>query len=252
MLIFLSIFLLGTTSILLLTLIAISNSLSALFGIPKIAYQEIKLLLQRPQPPRHPRTEIHDPDRPPGRTILVHTGMYDTWRRTTFSESQEGCTIYAWPLDGVVIKDNADAVEMLFLGFNRFDPPTHRFPSHQQEHEDAFARQLFKIGGKFWDTQQRCALVRGGMIEPECEERMYRAFGWEPADGSGGVWELAFDDYDNSIEDRIETARLRMALTMEERCMVLKRLGAIFYENPRECEGLKMAYPPVLSPEGEA
>jgi hypothetical protein len=43
-----------------------------------------------------------------------------------------------------------------------------------------------------------------------------------------------------------------MALTMEERCMVLKRLGATFYENPRECEGLKMAYPPFPSLEGEA
>jgi hypothetical protein len=55
---------------------------------------------------------------------------------------------------------------------------------------------------------------------------MYRAFGWETADGSGGVWELTFDDYDDSVEERIETARLRMAIKMEERCIVLKRLRA--------------------------
>jgi hypothetical protein len=50
----------------------------------------------------------------------------DTWRRCVFNEGGEGYTIYAWPGNGVVIKQNADVVDMTFLGFNRFDPPTHR------------------------------------------------------------------------------------------------------------------------------
>ena len=73
---------------------------------------------------------------------------------------------------------------------------------------------------------------------------MYRAFGWELEDGSGGVWELAFDFYDNDVTERVEIARLGVTLTIEERCKVLKRLGAKFYEDPKECEGLRGAYPP--------
>jgi hypothetical protein len=61
----------------------------------------------------------------------------------------------------------------------------------------------------------------------------------DPADGSDGVWELAFDVDD---EEPPETARLRMAIAMEERCTVLEKLGAKFYKDPKECEGLKGAY----------
>jgi hypothetical protein len=35
---------------------------------------------------------------------------------------------------------------------------------------------------------------------------------------------------------------LRMAITMEERCIVLERLGAKFYKEPKECPGLKGVY----------
>lgn len=164
---------------------------------------------------------------------------FDTWKRAFFES--EGCTIYDWPSrGGIVIKQNADLVDLAFLGFDRFSPPTHRFPDDQQESEDAFARQLLKTGGKFWRSQHRFANVGIGYEEGEGEELIWRFIGWEPADGSGGMWVFEYDDEDG--DEPMETGKLRMCVTMEERCTVLKELGAKFYADPKGYEGLKWAY----------
>ena len=169
---------------------------------------------------------------------------FETWRRTVFSG--ESCTIYAWPCrGGVIIKENPDIVDMNFLGFDRFSPPAHRFPDEQQDKEDRFARQLLKVGGKLWSSQQRYANVGAGWKEPEGEERMCKFFGWDPPDESGGVWVLEFDVDD---EEPPETARLRMALTMKERCTIMEKLGAKFYKDPTDYEGLRGAYTSLHSP----
>jgi hypothetical protein len=184
------------------------------------------------------RTDLFDEN---GRKRTIACGSsipFDTWRRCVFDG--EGCTIYAWPCHGgVVIKDNADIVDMAFLGFDRFNPPTHRFSEEEQDEENNFACELLKIGGKLWISQHREADVRMGFKEAEGEERMCRFLGWDPPDGTGGVWALEFDIDE---EDPPETSRLRMALTMEERYTVLEKLGAKFYKDPRGYEGLKAAY----------
>jgi hypothetical protein len=174
------------------------------------------------------------------RTIVCKPGLTDdvSWRRSKFEGS--GCTIYAWPCSGgVVIKDDADVVDMAFLGFDRFLPPTHRFPAEQQEREEEFARLLRRVGGKWWSSPLRASQVAMGWKEAEGSERESWFFGWAPADGSGGVWALCYDVDDERIP---ETAILRMAVTMEERCVLLEKLGAKLYADPRECEGLKDAY----------
>lgn len=173
------------------------------------------------------------------RTIVCQPGLSDdvSWCRSVFEGF--GCTIYAWPCSGggVVMKENADVVDMAFLGFDRFSPPTHRFD--EQDREEEFARVLRKVGGKWWASPLRQAQVAMGWKEAEGPERENWYFGWAPADGSGGVWALCFDVSDERIPG---TAILRMAVTMEERCALLEKLGAKFYPDPRECEGLKDAY----------
>jgi hypothetical protein len=67
---------------------------------------------------------------------------------------------------------------------------------------------------------------------------VHRFFGWDPADGSGGVWAL---EHDVDDEEPPETARLRMAITMKERCKILERLGAVFYQDGRESPELNAA-----------
>lgn len=173
------------------------------------------------------------------RSICGPGQPFDTWRRAFFEN--EGCTIYAWPSrGGVIIKQNADLVDLAFLGFDRFSPPTHRFPDDEQENEDGFARMLLRTGGKFWRSQQRSANVAVNLEEGEGDELIWRFIGWEPPNGSGGVWVFEYDVEEG--EEPTETGKLRMCITMEERCMVLKSLGAKFYADPKEYEGLKWAY----------
>lgn len=175
------------------------------------------------------------------RTIVCRSGGLSddpSWRRSKFEGS--GCTVYAWPCSGrgVVIKDDADVVDMAFLGFDRFHPPTHRF--EQQEREEEFARLLRRAGGKWWSSPLRASQIAQRWKGAEGPEREKWFFGWAPADGSGGVWALCYDIDDENISD---TAILRMAVTMEERCVLLEKMGAKFYADPKECEGLKDAYP---------
>ena len=87
-------------------------------------------------------------------TAYGHGESHDTWRRTSFDKSLEGegCRIFAWPSrGGVVIKNYADAVEMMFLRFDRFDLPI-GIPADEQDKEDAFVRELLKVGGKLWQS----------------------------------------------------------------------------------------------------
>jgi hypothetical protein len=170
-------------------------------------------------------------------TVCGPSLPFDGLRRCVFET--EGCTIYAWPCrGGTVIKENADIVDMAFLGFDRFSPPTHRFPSDEQAKEDEFARELLKTGGKLWANQRRFAQVGMGWEEAEGEERMCRFFGWE----RGGVWALCFDVDD---EEQPEAGRLKLAVTMEERCRILEKLGARFFADPKECEGLEEVLRPL-------
>jgi hypothetical protein len=61
----------------------------------------------------------------------VYTHQKD---RTIFSDP--GCKLYAWSARGVVgIKDNADAVDLMFLGMDRLDPQLRS--NDDQEAEDA-------------------------------------------------------------------------------------------------------------------
>ncbi len=72
---------------------------------------------------------------------------------------------------GVVIKDDAEVVDMAFLGFDRFPTPTHRFPAEEQEREEEFARLLRRVGGTWWASPQRASQVAMGWKEAEGPER---------------------------------------------------------------------------------
>ncbi|KAN0121747.1 hypothetical protein V8E51_000073 [Hyaloscypha variabilis] len=174
------------------------------------------------------------------RTIACRPGLLEdvSWRRSAFEGAR--CTIYGWTCSGgVVIKDDADIVDMAFLSFDRFSPTTHRFPSDQEEREEEFARLLRRVGRKWLASPLRASQVAMGWKEAEGPEGERWFFAWAPADGSGGVWALGYDNDDERIP---ATAILRMAVTMEGRFELLEKLGAEFYEDPRECGGLKEAF----------
>jgi hypothetical protein len=46
---------------------------------------------------------------------------------------------------GIITRPSADAVELAYLGLDRFDPPPERLDD--QKSEDKFCKSLLKIGG---------------------------------------------------------------------------------------------------------
>ena len=109
------------------------------------------------------------------------------------------CQISGWPSNGgIVIRPNADSVELAYLGLDRFDPPIERLKD--QKSEDDFCKSLLRIG-KTW-----CWVVE--YTAPE----------------EGTLPEVAAD-----------IGQLRMCFTMEERCEMLRdRFGPTFYEDPKD------------------
>ncbi|RFU29501.1 hypothetical protein B7463_g6840, partial [Scytalidium lignicola] len=119
------------------------------------------------------------------------------------------------------------------LGFDPLDPPPTRIAN--QEKEDAFCENLRKVGGKWWQSERRFldVLVKDwDDTEPTDEELRNVWFGWPK---EGGLLVLQFEQ-DEKPDD---IGRLRMAVTMEERCKIMKeRFVAEFYEDPALYEGL--------------
>ena len=168
----------------------------------------------------------------------------DRTKRARFGDF--GCTIYGWPsCGGVIIRNQADAIEMQYLGLDRFEPPITRLKD--QNDEDAFCTRLINIGGKWWPGEKRSQLVwrelngMGTDIEDETDEEMRELWvGWPK---SGGVLISEFQSHIGEIKIPEDIGRLRMALTMEERCELLKtKFGAVYYENPQEYTGFSDQY----------
>jgi hypothetical protein len=169
--------------------------------------------------------------------IAPHPFPLDSTRRTIFDEF--GCRIYGYPsTGGIIIRVNADLVELKQLNFDPLNPPSTRFSD--QEKEDAFCAELRKVGGKWWSSEKRFLDVPWkdwDETQPTDEELRNVWFGW-PKEGGVLVLQCEQDERPDDI------GRLRMAETMEERCWILReKFGARFYEAPALYEGLADLYP---------
>ncbi|KAL9585288.1 MAG: hypothetical protein Q9212_001612 [Teloschistes hypoglaucus] len=129
----------------------------------------------------------------------------------------------------------------------------------EDDEEDTLCQRLLLLGAKWWDGEKRYQFVEhfaagiqpfvedveeGRVAEPTLRERRWVKVGWENnnvtvdgggSGGSGGFWILDCDtswlgiiEEDNLVPD--DAARVKLAKTMEERCEILKGLGATFYD----------------------
>ena len=190
----------------------------------------------------------------PRRHVCGPSYLFDPQRRTSFTPT--AAAIYAWPSrGGVIILDNADAIDLEFLNLDPLDPPPKRLD--RQAEEDAFSQRLLHLGAKWWDSEARYIIVSvmetgdviGGRIhgafpideqpKPTMREKRLVLVGWP---STGGVWIADFDttwagvDEDNLCDE--DVGRLKMARTMNERCALLRdRFGATFYEDVKDYDG---------------
>ena len=133
--------------------------------------------------------------------------------------------------------------------------------------EDTFCQLLLLLGAKWWDSKKRNKFVHGfasdiepfindvedcKVAEPTPRERRWVKVGWEqPAAASAsvsepdssinsGFWILdrdsrwAYMDEDNLVPEN--AGIIKLARTMQERCTVLKKMGATYYANLEDYE----------------
>ena len=143
---------------------------------------------------------------------------------------------------------------------------TRGLQGNEDDKEDAFCQRLLSPGAKWWDSEKRYQFVdrfgagiqpfvedveEGRVEEPMLRERRWVKVGWECAASNpsrmdtsktGGFWVLDCDANWMGIigEDNVvpaDAARVKLAASMEERCDILKRMGAIFYTGLEQYEG---------------
>lgn len=193
------------------------------------------------------------------------TCPYDSTVRTHFSDNE--VTIYGWPSrGGVIILNQADAIDFSFLSLDPLDPPFSRLTvpkigdnilqDNLVESEDKFCQQLLMLGAKWWDSEARYSIVvaikdgakragNGSFVVADqppatMREKRFVKVGWP---STGGLWVAEFDTVFAGVDEEDNLlpeapSRLQMARTMDERCAILRdHFEATFYESVEEYKG---------------
>lgn len=186
------------------------------------------------------------------------TYLYDDSKRVAFGD--DDVRVYAWPSrGGVIVLDEAEAIDLEFLGLDPLDPPAER--DANQEAEDAFSQRLLLLGAKWWDSEARYVLVcgvqsatygyQGITIEspeksaarprPTMREKRWVKVGWP---SSGGLWVFEFDttwarvEEAESLPPEERLGRVKMARSMDERCQLLRDVfRAKFFSDVTQYDG---------------
>ena len=146
---------------------------------------------------------------------------------------EKGAQVLGWPsTGGIYVLDSCDGVELDFLGLDRFNT-TQR--SADPADEDAHCTRMRKLGATWWSSQGKWELstIGGGEARrgPPPDPKFIMA-GWPD---SGGVWVLSTTR--NGARSK-GVGCVANARDMDERCRLLEKLGAIFYQTPEDCKDL--------------
>jgi hypothetical protein len=159
----------------------------------------------------------------------------------------DGCHIHGHPsTGGILIKHSADLVDLLYLSLPRLKPTSR---SADAADEDAFCERLRRLGASWWQDEATFLRAFHGkeaydedrylpherpasMVNEAANEKRARRnliVGWL-ADGVG-VWISRRQHVRHWYAMSGSGQRLRFALSMEERIMVMQESGAEFVED---------------------
>ncbi|KAJ6112187.1 hypothetical protein N7523_008248 [Penicillium sp. IBT 18751x] len=150
--------------------------------------------------------------------------------------SGPGTTIKGWPSQGgIYTLDVSSRVEIEFLEldpFNNTRRPTNSDPEWQQK-ENAHCDRMRRLGPTWWPSELSWFESKiSGMLNERSNN--YVRVGWTP-DGGAWVWKTTKEGASERGGAKLQNAR-----TMEERCLVIERLGGIFYADPKDCPFLDL------------
>ncbi|AEO63869.1 uncharacterized protein THITE_2027417, partial [Thermothielavioides terrestris NRRL 8126] len=119
----------------------------------------------------------------------------------------------------------ASAVEIEFLGYERFKPVPHPCPAtpHAVPDEEAHCnKNKVKILNSCFGRAQNETYCLGAW-------NSFLRTGWPP---TGGVWVLYLTEGEAV---KTNAGIIFKAYSMEERCQVIEQLGGTIYANPEDC-----------------
>ncbi|KAI1394213.1 uncharacterized protein F4822DRAFT_40822 [Hypoxylon trugodes] len=149
-------------------------------------------------------------------------------------------TVYGYPSSGgALVLPYCNGVDLSFLGLSHLlstpstpNPETERSPDEAEE--DRHCMRMRQLGA--WSFYSASDYFWTGFCSPEVMDRKKLVVAAWPSSGKGVC----------VIAARKEEAASRgfawvwNALSMDERCTVVRKLGGTFYEDPRECADLDL------------
>lgn len=174
-------------------------------------------------------------------------------QRTVFL--QDRISVWGWPSrGGLIVLERATALDFDFLGLDSLHPPMRRDPD--QEAEDKLCQRLLLLGAKWFDSRDRygfvanvaedhdpsiLALEAGEAQVPTTMERRWVSVGL-PSGPEGGLWVVEYDTVIYGMQEKHnllpeDAVRVSLARTMDEKCVILKDIGAKFFRSLEQYDG---------------
>ncbi|KAL2130369.1 hypothetical protein VTI74DRAFT_6551 [Chaetomium olivicolor] len=157
--------------------------------------------------------------------------------------STAGALVFGWPSKGGVYVHRASAVEIEFLGYERFKPvhrPSQTDPDGAADEESHCNKSkapyptLRQLGAVWWESEDAWFTDQRRVRSPPFTKN-FLSTGWPVG---GGVWVLSTTA---RIAAEKHAGMLLNAYNMEERCKVIKQLGGTFYADLKDCPYLDLA-----------
>ncbi|KAL2823219.1 hypothetical protein BDW59DRAFT_173696 [Aspergillus cavernicola] len=138
-----------------------------------------------------------------------------------------GVDVYGWPSKGGVYSlQDCTPVEIEFLGYDRLNVPRH-LKAESEEEEDAHCNHMRRLGATWWARYEDLSKFTVFGDKNLNLNGFFIRVGWP--DGGGGAWVLH-----TTIDEAAErgTGLIDNAYTMEERCMMIERMGGGLLRDP--------------------
>ncbi|KAI2466415.1 hypothetical protein F4781DRAFT_434387 [Annulohypoxylon bovei var. microspora] len=188
-------------------------------------------------PPHHPTTKVPCstsgpfPDYDPSHEDCTHQNVSPPETRRVVIGARSTCVLGYPSCGGVLVLPLCNGVDLSFLGLPRFDSSER---SEDSAAEDRHCARMRKLGAWEFESVREYDMLK--FFTPRDLVRKTLVVAAWPQGGEG-VWVLAMCGDEAAGKG---VGRVWNALSMDERCEVVEKLGGKFYQHSADCPDLKL------------
>lgn len=164
------------------------------------------------------------------------TGDNRQWR-VSFGDGP-GARVRGWPSKGgLYTLSSCLRVELDFLGLDHFEEADRPQNSTSAEaDEEAHCKRMRQLGATWWPSPDDETMW--WFLNPEHSWDLDKPVNYSGWPAQGGVWVLNTTIIGAS---EMGAGRIHIATTMDERCKIMEKLGAVYYAKPEDCPLLDLS-----------